>query len=102
MMLEHEIRIGWNFVIGNESFTNVGERVLPFPATAEVLNKDVIAGEQAEDALKVLGVTATMGTNASDNLGGREGIVGTTLPYGFGDLEVDDSNQGHRDTHHVS
>ena len=101
MMLEHVIRIGYIFAIGNEGFTDISEGVLPFATAAEVLNKDVIASEQAENALKVVSVTTAMGTNASDNLGGGERSVGTTMPDGIGDLEVDGGNERHGDTHHV-
>ncbi|TKY73840.1 hypothetical protein E2542_SST02597 [Spatholobus suberectus] len=82
-------------------FSDVSEGVFPLATSAQVLDKDVIAGEQAEDALEVLGVAAAVGTDAVQNLGCGEGSVRTILPYGLGDFKVNDSNEGHRDTHHV-
>lgn len=89
-------------MIGDESFAYVSEGVFSFASSAaQVLSENIISCEQAEDALEVLGVATVMGMNDGKNLRGREWNVGTILPDGVGDVELEDCNEGHWDTHHM-
>lgn len=72
-----------------------------------MLREDAVAGEEAEEALEVAGIVGGGGEAVAaaakglEDLGGGEGGVEAVLPDGGGDVEADDSGEGHGDAYHV-
>jgi len=87
-VLEHVSTVGEALVVGDKRFADVGEGILAF-AGGEVLLEDAVAGEDAEEALEVLGVAG--GEDAGEDLGGGEGGVGSGVPDCVGDVQANDS-----------
>lgn len=66
-----------------------------------MLREDAVAGEHTEEALKVLGIAAAGGEEATKDLGGGEGGVRAVLPDGVWDFEADDGVERHGYAEHV-
>lgn len=86
-MLENVSPVGEALLVGDKRFADVGEGVLAF-AGVDVLVEDAVAGEDAEEALEVLGVAG--GEDAGEDLGGGDGGVGAGVPDGVGNVEAND------------
>lgn len=89
-MLEHVSPVGEALFVGDKRFADVGQGVLAF-AGGEVFVEDAVAGEDAKEALEVLGVAVADREDAGEDLGGGEGGVGAAVPDGVGDVEANDS-----------
>lgn len=96
MVLEHIICVGQTLFIINKSFFQQQY------CCAQVLQKNVIPGQQAEEALEVLGVTTAMGTMRSRIWAADREVLEPSCHMASGTLRlITASHEGHRHTDHV-
>lgn len=79
MVLEDVGSVGEAVGVSDESFSDIGEGVLPDLA-GDVLREDAVASERAEEALEVVGICGGgrggRGEDTCEDLGGGERRVG--------------------------
>lgn len=87
-MLEDVSGVGETVGIGDERFSDVGERVFSLDGSGgagEVFGENAVAGEHPENTLEVLGITGVWEEEAREDLGSGERRVGSVVPDSVGD-----------------